>query len=274
MLIGGAGNDTYLFDLGYGADRIVENDLTVGNTDTVLFGAGVKVQQLWFSRAGDDLVVSLPGTADRLTVTNWFLGAQYRVEILGRQLRAEAVQALVDAMAALSPTVPQAGRRRSRARCGRRSRRPGADAARGGAPGGRRGRRCVDRRRGGRRVLYGHGGNDKLYGGDGDDALYGGDGNDQLHGGAGRNTLVGGDGNDAYYVDASTTSSSSCHGRGLDRVYASVSHTLADNVELLYLTGDQAIDGTGNSGNNVLVGNSAANTLRRRRRRYAQRRRW
>ena len=186
VLIGGAGNDTHLFDLGYGADRIVENDLTVGNTDTVLFGAGVKVQQR-VSRAGDDLVVSLPGTADRLTVTNWFLGAQYRVEIFqaasGALLRAEAVQALVDAMAALSPTVPGRpdGGAAERAVAGGQDG-LGPDAARGGAPGGRRGRRCVDRRRGDD-VLYGHGGNDKLYGGDGDDALYGGDGNDQLHGG-------------------------------------------------------------------------------------------
>lgn len=267
VLIGGAGDDTYLFDLGYGADRIVENDLTVGNTDTVLFGAGVKVQQLWFSRAGDDLVVSLPGTGDRLTVTNWFLGSQYRVEIFqaasGALLRAEAVQALVDAMAALSPTVPQAGLTAeqqsalwpavktawglTRPEAVRLEGGAGDDVLTGGA---------------GDDVLYGHGGNDKLYGGDGDDALYGGDGNDQLHGGAGRNTLVGGDGNDAYYVDSVDDVIIELPGQGLDRVYASVSHTLADNVELLYLTGDQAIDGTGNSGNNVLVGNSAANTLR------------
>ena len=266
VLIGGAGNDTYLFDLGYGADRIVENDLTVGNTDTVLFGAGVKVQQLWFSRAGDDLVVSLPGTADRLTVTNWFLGAQYRVEIF--QAASGAVARRSGAGAGGRDGRPVADRAAGRPDGGAAERAVaggqdglGPDAARGGAPGGRRGRRCVDRRRGDD-VLYGHGGNDKLYGGDGDDALYGGDGNDQLHGGAGRNTLVGGDGNDAYYVDSVDDVIIELPGQGLDRVYASVSHTLADNVELLYLTGDQAIDGTGNSGNNVLVGNSAANTLR------------
>lgn len=266
VLIGGAGNDTYLFDLGYGVDRIVENDLTAGNTDTVLFGAGIRVQQLWFSRAGDDLIVAMPGTADRLTVTNWFLGAQYQVEIFqtasGAFLHAAGVSALVDAMAALSPTVPLAALTAeqqsalwpavktawglTRPEALKLEGSAGNDVLIGGA---------------GDDTLYGHGGDDKLHGGDGDDTLYGGDGIDHLYGGAGRNTLVGGAGSDVYHVDSADDVIIELPDQGTDRVFATVSYTLADNVEHLHLEGDQAIDGTGNGGNNLLLGNGAANTL-------------
>ncbi|WP_238879393.1 calcium-binding protein [Achromobacter xylosoxidans] len=266
VLIGGAGNDTYLFDLGYGVDRIVENDLTAGNTDTVLFGAGIRVQQLWFSRAGDDLIVAMPGTADRLTVTNWFLGAQYQVEIFqtasGAFLHAAGVSALVDAMAALSPAVPLAALTAeqqsalwpavktawglTRPEALKLEGSAGNDVLIGGA---------------GDDTLYGHGGDDKLHGGDGDDTLYGGDGIDHLYGGAGRNTLVGGAGSDVYHVDSADDVIIELPDQGTDRVFATVSYTLADNVEHLHLEGDQAIDGTGNGGNNLLLGNGAANTL-------------
>ena len=48
---------------------------------------------------------------------------------------------------------------------------------------------------------------------------------------------------------------------GTDLVNASISYTLANNVENLTLSGTTAINGTGNTLDNVLIGNSAANTL-------------
>ena len=48
---------------------------------------------------------------------------------------------------------------------------------------------------------------------------------------------------------------------GIDTVIATVSHTLALNVENLVLSGSKPIDGTGNALDNVLVGNGKANIL-------------
>jgi hypothetical protein len=50
--------------------------------------------------------------------------------------------------------------------------------------------------------------------------------------------------------------------KGGSRRRASISYTLPPNVENLTLTGSAAINGTGNSGANVLVGNGAANVLK------------
>ncbi|WP_395022663.1 beta strand repeat-containing protein, partial [Dongia sp.] len=91
--------------------------------------------------------------------------------------------------------------------------------------------------------------------------LTGAAGNDTLDGGAGNDTLVGGAGNDTYVVDNAGDVVTENASEGTDLVRASVSHTLASNVENLTLTGAAAIDGTGNALDNLLTGNDAANTL-------------
>ena len=48
---------------------------------------------------------------------------------------------------------------------------------------------------------------------------------------------------------------------GTDTIEASVSYTLATNVENLTLKGEAEIDGTGNTLDNILKGNDADNTL-------------
>jgi Ca2+-binding RTX toxin-like protein len=48
---------------------------------------------------------------------------------------------------------------------------------------------------------------------------------------------------------------------GIDTVESAITYTLGTNIEHLTLTGNAAINGTGNILNNVLTGNSAANTL-------------
>jgi subtilisin family serine protease len=96
------------------------------------------------------------------------------------------------------------------------------------------------------------------------DTLNGLAGNDTLNGGAGADRLAGGTGSDTYYVDntgdllVETTSGST---GGTDRVNSSVSFTLGANVERLTLTGSAAVNGAGNSLDNVIYGNGAANSL-------------
>ncbi len=50
-------------------------------------------------------------------------------------------------------------------------------------------------------------------------------------------------------------------GAGTDRVDSAVSFTLGANVENLTLTGAAAISGAGNTLANIIIGNSANNTL-------------
>ncbi|MBD2520023.1 putative Ig domain-containing protein [Nostoc sp. FACHB-973] len=109
--------------------------------------------------------------------------------------------------------------------------------------------------------LSGEDGNDSLVGGAGNDTLLGGAGNDTLDGGLGADSFNGGAGNDTYIVDNLGDLIVEGLDRGIDLVKSSVSFVLADNVENLTLTGTGAIDGTGNSLNNILIGNTGANFL-------------
>lgn len=118
--------------------------------------------------------------------------------------------------------------------------------------------------------LDGGAGNDVLKTGLGSDVLVGGAGNDVLDGGGGADTMLGGSGNDAYYVDnvgdkiiedTNSTSDPALAG-GVDKVFALISYTLADNVENLTLGGSGGnIDGHGNLLANTIVGNAGDNVL-------------
>jgi Ca2+-binding RTX toxin-like protein len=105
------GNDTYVFGLGGGQDQIVETDDSQGNQDVLSFGEGITSEQLWFRRVNGDLEVSIVGTSDAITVSNWYYGSTFQVEQFhtsdGKALLNSQVDALVSAMAAFSP--PAAG---------------------------------------------------------------------------------------------------------------------------------------------------------------------
>ncbi|PSJ48043.1 type I secretion protein [Zobellella endophytica] len=113
----------------------------------------------------------------------------------------------------------------------------------------------------GRDTLTGNGGNDVLLGGTGNDTLVGGAGNDTLNGGMGADTLRGGIGRDTYWVDNPNDRVAELAGQGIDLVRATITHTLASNVENLVLAGNRAINGNGNALANRLTGNGAANRL-------------
>lgn len=111
LLTGGAGNDTYLFGRGYATDTVFDSDATLNNTDSVQFGDNVAANQLWFSHVGNNLEVSIIGTASKLVVSDWYLGAAHHVEQFqmstGRTLLDSKVENLVTAMASL--TAPAIG---------------------------------------------------------------------------------------------------------------------------------------------------------------------
>ena len=108
---GGLGNDTYLFGRGDGIDRLTENDSTPGNTDMLQFAAGVSTDQLWFRRVGSNLEVSIIGSGDICTISQWYASDARHIEQFktadGKMLLDSQVNNLVQAMAAFAP--PAAG---------------------------------------------------------------------------------------------------------------------------------------------------------------------
>ncbi len=114
---------------------------------------------------------------------------------------------------------------------------------------------------GGCDILFGNVGDDTLYGGASADLLYGQNGNDLLDGGASSDLMIGGSGNDTYLLDNNNDIVLEMANQGIDTVNSSISYSLTANVENLVLTGTVAINGVGNTLNNLLTGNSAANSL-------------
>jgi Ca2+-binding RTX toxin-like protein len=100
-----------------------------------------------------------------------------------------------------------------------------------------------------------------LTGNSGNNTLTGNEGNDTLDGGLGNDTLVGGAGNDTYVVNVTTDVITEAASAGTDTVQASLTWTLATNLENLTLTGTSNLNGTGNTVANVLIGNGGSNTL-------------
>lgn len=83
----------------------------------------------------------------------------------------------------------------------------------------------------------------------------------RLDGGAGADTMRGGKGDDTYIVDDSGDRVVEERSGGLDRVESSISYALGTGLEALVLSGDGAIEGTGNSLANRIAGNAAANRI-------------
>jgi hypothetical protein len=108
---GGKGNDIYFFDAGFGQDVVFEDDATQGNSDLLEFLSGIANDQIWMRKVSNDLELSVIGTTDAVTISNWYMGTQYHVEQFktsdGKVLLDSHVQNLVSAMAAFAP--PAAG---------------------------------------------------------------------------------------------------------------------------------------------------------------------
>lgn len=68
FLEGGVGNDTYMFGMGDGEDVAIDGN----GTEQVVLTNGLTKADVAFQRQDDDLVISIKGTQDQLTVRDWF----------------------------------------------------------------------------------------------------------------------------------------------------------------------------------------------------------
>ena len=109
--------------------------------------------------------------------------------------------------------------------------------------------------------IEGFGGNDTIRAGRGNDTIHGGAGEDTVDGGAGADTMYGGANNDTYSVDLAGDKVIEDVNAGIDTVNSLVTFVLGANVENLTLLGTAAINGTGNTGTNTIIGNGAGNKL-------------
>jgi Ca2+-binding RTX toxin-like protein len=194
-LIGGTGDDKYIY--GGGKDVI---DNTGGGVDGVFFNGGITASRLAFSRDGDDLVITVDGSAaSTVRVQKHFLGGDFAIDYVqpasGNMLDTAAINALVG-----GTTNPGGGTGGNTGNDADYTKTITGTAA-GEQLVGTSGRDLI-KGLAGNDTLFGMGGDDKLDGGDGDDYLSGGNGsftgsgNDILIGGAGADTLVGEDGDD------------------------------------------------------------------------------
>jgi Ca2+-binding RTX toxin-like protein len=105
VLTGGPGNDTFAFARSDGNDTVHAS--STDGSDIVAFDAGVAHDQLWFARSNDDLVVSVIGEDQSVTVAGWYASTNNRFAQIDAGdsyvATAAAVDQLVQAMAAFTP---------------------------------------------------------------------------------------------------------------------------------------------------------------------------
>ena len=116
-----------------------------------------------------------------------------------------------------------------------------------------------------RNTLSGGAGNDSISGGGGNDTLGGDAGNDTLDGGTGSDSMTGGTGNDVYFLDSvfDVVNEDTTAGGGIDTVnvmFGGEGYSLGTGQDNLVLLG-AALDGSGNTLANTIIGNDADNFL-------------
>ncbi|CAG0973053.1 hypothetical protein RHDC4_01400, partial [Rhodocyclaceae bacterium] len=176
LLDGGAGNDIYIFNRGDGQDTILNQDSTAGKCDVLRFGTDIAPNDLVLARNVDDLILTVLGSNDRITIAGYFANDGMGSTSLEK---IEFVDGPSWDFATVQGMLPSAGTE-------------GDDRIRGYKTD-----EVIDGLAG-NDVVEGMGGNDVLSGGVGSDAIYGGTGDDWLSGGAGNDSLEGGVGNDTY----------------------------------------------------------------------------
>lgn len=73
-LKGGAGSDTYVFGRGAGHDTINNFDTGSGKVDALVFADDVQLADIEMTRVNDDLLFSIKGSGDQVTIAGYFQG--------------------------------------------------------------------------------------------------------------------------------------------------------------------------------------------------------
>ncbi len=108
LLDGGLGSDEYRFGTGDGSDRIrnAVDAHAPGDVDRLVFTDGVDAQDIWFSRAGNDLLAQLVRSEDQVRVRGWFSDPSARIDHMsttaGEHIAADQLDRLVHALAAFN----------------------------------------------------------------------------------------------------------------------------------------------------------------------------
>ena len=199
--MGGADSDTYRFVRGSDQDTINNNDAGTGKTDIIEFATDIAPSDIQLNRSGDNLVLAVNGTADKLTVTGYLSNdgiSSYQLEQI------KFADGTLWDLATVKPMLLQ-GTANTDTLTGYAT----DDTVNGN---------------GGNDILYGRAGNDALngndtlYGEDGGDALLGGDGADNLSGSMGNDSLDGGAGNDTLNGGADSDTYRFGRGSGQDTI--------------------------------------------------------
>ena len=210
-LDGGVGNDEYHFARGWGQDIIHNYDTSVGKTDAVVFGQDIFPKDILITRSGNNLLLTLADSTDRITVMNYFQNdgsSVYKLEEIRfadgtiwstEQVKTQAMQSTAgdDRLYGYATDDVMHGAAGNDSLYGY----DGNDELHGDAGDDRLfGDTGNDTLSGGNGndTLNGEAGNDQLFGGEGDDRLFGGAGDDVLNGSEGNDYLEGGAGSDIY----------------------------------------------------------------------------
>ncbi|SDC09080.1 calcium-binding protein [Acinetobacter boissieri] len=190
-MIGGKGDDSYLYSESNGIDTI---DNTGGGNDGVFF-INIKANRLSYHQEKNDLVILVDkDLKQQVRIKDHFLGNDKAITYVqpedGYSIMATQIPKLLTTLPGQVTTTPEkpvipsknkiVGTAKNDAKLQGTA---NADLIQGLA---------------GNDKLYGMAGDDELEGGDGIDYLEGGDGNDLLDGGTGSDTLFGGKGDDTY----------------------------------------------------------------------------
>ncbi|MGB5743840.1 MAG: putative Ig domain-containing protein, partial [Sedimenticolaceae bacterium] len=111
-LNGGLGSDEYQIGRGDGRDRIQDEDAgpESGDSNSIRFADGIRADELWFARSGENLVARIIGAEDQVTVLKWFASESRPLDHImtdaGAAIAANQVDQLVAALATFD--IPRA----------------------------------------------------------------------------------------------------------------------------------------------------------------------